>query len=373
MNFFGITAPGLEGILAAELKRLGVRVGQSVPGGVEFRGDQGSLWKANLWSRITSRIVVRADEFHASTFHELERRAKKIEWEKFIAPGSPVRFRVTCRKSKLYHSDAVAERLGNAATRTAGAKVAQDSDDEESSSDAQLFVVRIANDICTVSADSSGDLLHRRGYRQAVAKAPLRETLAAAMLVGSEWNTSAPLIDPMCGSGTIAIEAAMIARRIAPGIGREFAFEKWPDHDATGWKSLTDAARAAQLEKAPSRIIASDRDAGAVEAAKANAARAGVEEDIEIGNRSVSEIEFPEEPGWLVSNPPYGLRVGESGPLRNLYSRLGRILAERAPGYVLALLSADRALDAQLGLDLREIFRTTNGGIPVRLVTGRNS
>jgi putative N6-adenine-specific DNA methylase len=340
---------------------------------VEFRGDRANLWKANLWSRVASRIVVRADEFHASTFHELERRAKKIEWKRFVPPGSAVRFRVTCRKSKLYHSDAVAERLGKAAARAVDAKVAQDSDDEDASSDAQLFVVRLANDICTISADSSGDLLHRRGYRQAVAKAPLRETLAAAMLIGSGWKTSSPLIDPMCGSGTIPIEGAMMARRIAPGIGRRFAFEKWPDHDAAGWKSTTDAARAAELRKAPARIIASDRDAGAVEATKANAARAGVENDIEIGKRSVSEIEFPGEPGWVVSNPPYGLRVGESGPLRNLYSRLGRILEERAPGYVLALLSADRALDAQLGLDLREIFRTTNGGIPVRLVAGRHS
>ena len=136
---------------------------------------------------------------------------------------------------------------------------------------------------------------------------------------------------------------------------------------------MIDAAREAELPTAPAPIVASDRDAGAVEAASANAARAGVEQDLEISKRAVSDIEFPEGRGWLVSNPPYGLRVGESGPLRNLYSRLGRILAERAPGYVVALLSADRALDAQLGVRLREVFRTTNGGIPVRLVTGRHS
>ena len=374
MNFFGITAPGLEAILAAELRELGLRVGQNVPGGVEFRGKREDGWKANLWSRVASRIVVRADEFHASSFHELERRAKKIEWEKFIQPGSTVRFRVTCRKSKLYHSDAVAERLGKAAAKAIDAKVAEDSDDEEAaSSDAQRFIVRIANDICTISADSSGDLLHRRGYRQAVAKAPLRETLAAAMLLGCEWHASVPLIDPMCGSGTIVIEAAMMARRIAPGLRRRFIFEKWPGHDAKQWSAMIDSAREAELKKTPAPIFASDRDAGAVDAAKANAARAGVEADIEIDKRAVSDIEFPKEPGWLVTNPPYGLRVGEAGPLKNLYARLGKILEERAPGYVLGLLSADRALDAQLGLDLREVFRTTNGGIPVRLVTGRHS
>ena len=373
MNLFAITAPGLEGILATELRSLGIRIRQSVPGGVEFRGGREDLWKANLWSRVASRIVERADEFHANSFHELERRAKKIEWEKFIAPGASIRFRVTCRKSKLYHSDAVAERLGKAAQRAVNAKIAEDFDDEDAASDAQLFVVRIANDVCTISADSSGDLLHRRGYRQAVAKAPLRETLAAAMLIGSGWNSAAPLVDPMCGSGTIAIEGAMIARRIAPGIRRHFAFEGWPDHDATLWREMLESARAQQLERAPSSIIASDRDAGATQAAGANAERADVAQDIEISQRAVSDIDFPEEAGWLVSNPPYGLRVGESGPLRNLYSKLGKILAERAPGYVLALLSADRALDAQLGLDLREVFRTTNGGIPVRLVTGQHS
>ena len=373
VNIFAICAPGLEAILESELRGAGLRTTKTIAGGVEFRGSRTDLWKTNLWSRVASRIVVRTDEFHASSFHELERRAKKIEWQKFIESKSTIRFRVTCRKSKLYHSDAVAERLGKAAAKAIDAKVAEDSDDDEVAGDAQLFIVRIANDICTISADSSGELLHRRGYRQAVAKAPLRETLAAAMLLGSEWNTAAPLIDPMCGSGTIAIEAAMMARRIAPGLQRRFIFEKWPGHDAKQWNAMTDSARDAELKKAPAPVIASDRDAGAVEAAMANAARAGVEADIDIGRRAVSDTEFPEGSGWLVTNPPYGLRVGEAGPLKNLYSRLGRILKERAPGYVLGLLSADRALDAQLGLHLREVFRTTNGGIPVRLVTGRHS
>ena len=192
MNFFAMTAPGLEGIVARELKDLGMRIGKSVAGGVEFRGSAADLWRANLWSRVANRTVVRVDEFHADSFHELERRAKKIEWSQYVDRGRPVRFRVTSRKSKLYHSDAVAERLGNAAARS-GAVVADDSGDEESESDAQLFIVRVANDVCSISADSSGELLHRRGYRQAVAKAPLRETLAAAMLIGSGWDRKSPL------------------------------------------------------------------------------------------------------------------------------------------------------------------------------------
>ena len=283
MKLFAITAPGLEGILARELKQLGMKIGGSVAGGVEFIGDAGELAKANLWSRVANRIVVRVDEFHASSFHELERRAKKVEWGRYLSAGSPVRFRVTCRKSKLYHSDAVAERLANAAIRSTGAKADATLDDEESEeANGQLFIVRIANDICTISADSSGALLHRRGYRQAIAKAPLRETIAAAMLIGSEWDMTRPLVDPMCGSGTIAIEGAMMARRMAPGVGRSFAFEQWPEHDSSKWNAMVDEARQAVLPSAGAPIIASDRDAGAVAAATSNSQRAGVASEIEI-------------------------------------------------------------------------------------------
>lgn len=194
--------------------------------------------------------------------------------------------------------------------------------------------------------------------------------MAAAMLIGSGWDLARPLVDPMCGSGTIPSEAAMLARRIAPGLSRAFAFESWPDHDADAWSVMKAEARGIALPHAPGPIVASDRDAGAVAAAIANAERAGVRGDIQIDERAVSDAEYPAEPGWIVTNPPYGLRVGESAPLRNLYAGLGRIVKERAKGYRIAVLSADRALDAQLGIVLEEVFRTTNGGIPVRFLVG---
>ncbi len=366
-----MTAPGIELILARELFEMGIVPGETTPGGVIFNGKIEHVMRANLWSRVANRVTVRIDEFHASTFHELERRAKKIEWARFVSSSQTMRFRVTCRKSKLYHSDAAAERLGNAVTAAVGAKIETDTDDE-GESESQLFIVRIANDECTISADSSGSLLHRRGYRQAVAKAPLRETLAAAMLYGSEWDMNAPLVDPMCGSGTIAIEGAMMARRMAPGVARSFAFEHWPDHDATSWRSMTDKARAEVLQKAPGPIVASDRDAGAVAATQDNATRAGVRDDLDIIQQPVSAAEFPDKPGWLVSNPPYGLRLGEAAPLRNLYAQLGKLIRDRAQAYRIALLSADKSLEAQLRLELEEIFRTSNGGIPVRLVVGKD-
>jgi putative N6-adenine-specific DNA methylase len=214
MEIFVMTAPGIEGLLAREITTLGLKPGEIVNGGVTIKGGHDAIQTLNLHSRLANRVIVRIAEFHASSFHELERRAKKVEWSRFISSGDPARFRVTCRKSKLYHSDAVAERLG----RISGATATVGKDDEsDESEEGQLFVVRIAHDVCTISADSSGELLHRRGYRKAIAKAPLRETLAAAMIAGTEWDSSMPLVDPMCGAGTIAIEGAMIARNIAPG------------------------------------------------------------------------------------------------------------------------------------------------------------
>jgi putative N6-adenine-specific DNA methylase len=373
MELFAMTAPGIEGILAAELARLGVRPGASAVGGVAFSGSISDLHRVNLWSRVANRVVVRVDEFHASSFYELERRAKKVDWGRFVESGTKVRFRVTCRKSRLYHSGAVAQRLATAIEKAVGASsVSPSADEEEDDASSQLFIVRIANDVCTISADSSGELLYRRGYRQQVAKAPLRETLAAAMLYGSKWDCVSPLVDPMCGSGTIAIEAAMMARKSAPGVARRFAFERWPDHDASAWTGLIEEARNLSLPRSPAPILASDRDAGAIAATIGNASRAGVTGDIEVSERSLSAVEFPPPPGWIVSNPPYGARVGESDSLRNLYAQLGNILRDRARGYLLALLSADRALEGQLRLDLAEVFRTSNGGIPVRLVKGES-
>jgi putative N6-adenine-specific DNA methylase len=241
-------------------------------------------------------------------------------------------------------------------------------DDDQAGS--QLFVVRVVRDVCMVSADSSGALLHRRGYRRAVAKAPLRETLAAAMLIGSDWPGTVMLIDPMCGSGTIPIEAALVARRIAPGLHRPFAFQRWPGFDSGAWEQLVAETREGELPTAPAVLIGSDRDAGAVEAARANAERAGVLADITFEQRAISAVEPPQGAGWVVVNPPYGVRVSEAGSVRDLYASFGNVLRERFVGWRVGVLSPGEQLERQMGLELRERFTTVNGGIPVRLVTG---
>jgi putative N6-adenine-specific DNA methylase len=379
LSLFAITAPGLEPLAAAELRAMGIQ-GTAEPGGVAWTGTAEQMYAANLRLRTASRVTVLAAEFRARTFFELERHARKVPWERWISPGGAVRLRVTSKKSKLYHEGAIAQRVLEAIEHRVGplaAKAVGTDDEGEEEGDAQLFIVRFNRDGCTIRADASGALLHLRGYRQALARAPLRETLAAAMLLGSGWNGTTPLVDPMCGSGTIPIEGALIARRIAPGLAgpdrepRDYAFTSWPDFDVELWARVVDRAAAEILSAAPVPILGSDRDEGAIAAAASNAERAGVTGDVDFSVRAVSALEPPPGPGWMVINPPYGVRIGEKDPLRNLYAALGRTLREQCPGWTLALLSPDPGLERQVGLALQDVMRTSNGGIPVRLVVGR--
>src|SRR6476661_4693763 len=258
---FAVAAPGLEPLVADELRALQemhpMVLEAPEPGGVGFRTDRAGLYAANLHLRIASRVLVRIGAFHASAFRQLERHAARVPWDEFVGDGQPVEFRVTSRKSRLYHQEAVAERLQVAlVSRASGAA------SDQGGHPPQEFVVRLFRDQCTISADASGGLLHRRGYRLETAKAPLRETLAAAMLAGAGWTARAPLLDPLCGSGTIPIEAAMLARRIPPGIARRFAFQCWPGFDEPAWTGVLDSARTRILPASPVRLLGSDRDAG---------------------------------------------------------------------------------------------------------------
>ncbi len=353
-----------------ELAALGIAVTGEEPGAVSAMLTPRDLMRCNLHLRTASRVLVRLAQFKALNFADVEKFGRRVAWDTIVTPGRRVRLRVTCRKSRLYHSGAVAQRLMEALElRVPGvlpAGAVGDDDDEGGAE--QLFVVRLFRDQCVISADASGELLHRRGYRKATAKAPLRETLAAAMLLGAGWDGTTPLIDPMCGAGTIAIEAAMLARRMAPGRARAFAFEQWPGHDAALWRTVCAEATSAELPRAGVALLVSDRDAGAIEAAHANAARAGVAADLVIVQQSLSAVVPPAVPGLVVVNPPYGVRVGEKAPLRNLFAQLGNVL-RASPGWRLAMLSADRDLERQVRLPFADAWKSTNGGIPIRLVT----
>lgn len=381
---YAVAAPGLAPLVASELRALGIE-GTPDEGGVAWEGEVDTVYRANLWLRTATRVLVRVATFRATTFWELERRSAPLPWGEFVRPGGAAAFRVTAKKSKLYHTDAIAERLATSlAASVPGVRIGRagaDDDEAEESGAEQLFVVRVARDEVTVSADSSGAPLYQRGYRQAVAKAPLRETLAAGLLLGAGWRPGEPLVDPFCGSGTIPLEAALMTLGIAPGLAtagrapREFACVNWPVSRGGVWRKCVDDAASMAREAEPLPILGSDRDEGAIAAARGNAARAGLEGVVSFDACPVSAMRTPAQAGWVVTNPPYGVRVGELADVRRLYAAFGRVLRDRAAGWGVALLSPDGRLDGitakEAGIRLEERFRTRNGGIPVRAVSGR--
>ena len=373
LSLFAVCAPGLEPLVEAELRGLGI-AGVAEPGGVAFDGGAVELSRANLELRTATRVLRRLGTFRARTFGELERHARAVWWANVLTAGAEVRLRVSCSKSRLYHEGAVAERMYDAIGERTGARpAARAVTDDDDSADAQLIVVRFHRDVCTVSADTSGAPLHMRGYRQALAKAPLRETLAAAMLLGSRWPADVMLLDPLCGSGTIAIEAALLARRVPPALAgpdrrpRDFRFRAWPDHDSAVFDREVVRLRAAILDTALVPVLASDRNAGAIRAATSNAERAGVASDVGFEIRDLDAVRPPSGTGWLVTNPPYGVRVGdraESRAVAALLARLGRTTFSR---WTLVALTADAGLGRRLE-GSSEALRTRNGGIPVHLL-----
>lgn len=372
-NYFAVCAPGLEPFTAQELRGLDSSADSPDPvtesGGVTFKGDLSILYRANLHLRTPSRILARLGmPFLAREFPELQQKAARLPWERFLTPGQPISLRVTCHKSRLYHSDLVARNVAAALAERLGQPSPIVKTDDETDQPPQLVVVRLANDSCTVSVDSSGTILHKRGYRQAVAKAPLRETLAAAVLMASGWDKVSPLLDPFCGSGTIPIEAALMSLGIPPGVNRRFAFMDWPGFEQSVF-SIQQPTNRKQRSGAPI-IMASDRDAGAIKMSHANAERAGVADFIEFKCQAISSITPPPGSGWVVTNPPYGLRISEGKDLRNLYAQFGNVLREKCPGWDLSVLCSDPLLLGQIQVRLDTSLALVNGGVHVRLGRG---
>ncbi len=381
VRFFISCAPGIEEVLDRESRQIGLipithkdrtpisgksSAGEDT-GGLSFDGFYSHILSANLRLRSANRVIVRLGEFHAVAFSELRKKAAHLEWERYLVPGQSVNIHAVCHKSKLYHSDAVVERVFGAINdHFFLTKAPQKPCRQEAQG--QLILVRLVNDLCTISVDSSGEPLHKRGYRHATAKAPLRETLAAAMLQSSGWNGQFPLIDPFCGSGTIPIEAALLARHIPPGIAREFAFSKWPVFPKDEWLK--------QLEKSRSEIIplsvqiqGFDRDKGAVEMAAANASRAGQKSEVVFTQQAISSLEPVEKEGWIVTNPPYGIRVSADKDLRDLYARFGEILRSKFSGWNVGVVCSDQKLIGQLNIGTAfSRLRFSNGGIPVQFL-----
>lgn len=371
---FAVAAPGLAPLVAMELEGLGLAPREVTPEGVAFDADWRALATANLWLRTATRVLVRVASFRATSFRELEQRARRVDWTRVVAPGEAAALRVTCRKSRLWHSDAVAQRVHAAVAHVLGAAVplaaaADDEDDGDDAPRAQRLVVRVAHDVVTISADASGAPLHKRGWRTALAKAPMRETLAAACLLAAGYDPAAPVpfVDPLCGAGTLAIEAALLATGRAPGRWRRFAWERWAGAPPSLLSRTIRDTGADGRATCAVPIVARDRDPGAVRMARENAERAGVEAIVQVAQGELRALAPVADEGLWVSNAPWGRRVGGDADLTGLFATIGALATGAFRAWRVAVLAADEAHLRAMRVAWTPVLRTRAGGIQVVL------
>ena len=359
LEIFLVVAPGLEPVLADEARAAGFAVAGTIPGGVTLAGDWDEVRRANLTLRGATRVLARVAAFRAMHPAQLDKRARKLPWRDWLVPGVPVKIDAVCRKSRIYHAGAAATRIAGA-VEAAGMPVAEDGSNEA----AVTLKVRIEDDLCTISLDTSGDSLHRRGLKQEVNRAPMRETLAALFLRAAGFDGTEPVVDPMCGSGTFPIEAAEIAAGLLPGRARDFAFRR-----LAPFAGLDDAPPPAAPRETAFRGAGSDRDQGAIRMSRANADRAGVAHLLAFDCRPVGEAAPPDgPPGLVIVNPPYGGRIGAKSPLYGLYAAFGTRMRDAFPGWRVALVTSEPGLAKATGLDWADVGPVVDhGGRKVRL------
>jgi putative N6-adenine-specific DNA methylase len=357
-EIFLVSTPGLEAVLCAEVRDLGFADPRQVAGGVLVRGDWPEVWRANLEIRGVTRVLARIGAFHAAHLAQLDKLARKFPWGQFLRTDVPVQVEATCKKSRIYHAGAAAQRIETAIREELGAPI---------SPDAELCIkARFEDNLCTISVDTSGESLHKRGHKEAIAKAPMRETMASLFLRQCGFDGRETVVDPMCGSGTFVIEAAEIAAGLKPGRSRHFAFEHLTSFDAASWKRLLGASHGARPTV---HFFGSDRDAGAIAMSRANAARAGVSEFTVFQQHAASHVTPPPgAPGLVIVNPPYGIRIGDKRPLFALYAALGKTLQARFSGWRVGLITADASLAKATGLTFAPPGRpVSHGGLNVVL------
>lgn len=374
MTLLVTCAPGLEKLLAVEvgalLERLALH-GCTVtvaPDGVRVEvaqaDQQAAIGALNLGLGLATSVRVELGSFSASQFPQLVRKLKQLDWKPFIPTGIPVDVRVRSLRSRLYHTKAIADRTRRAIAEALGVASVDALEPDSSESHARVHVDGSENQF-SVSVDTSGEPLYRRGYRLATGKAPLRADLARALVVASGWAGDVPLGDPFCGAGTVMIEAALVASGRLPGAGRAFAFEGAPCFDAKRFAAVRERLGATATRAELPRLVGSDRDAGVIESARDNAERAGVAKLITFEVAAVSDaplfVDGSLGARTVVTNPPYGLRVGDTRTLQNLYQRVGTLVRALPAGSRAALLTPPARV-RDLGLTLERAFESNHGG-----------
>lgn len=367
-EFFASTAKGLVDPLEQELKELGLKVLDKTVGGVYFESNWEGCYKANLHSRLASRILKPILDFTAYQPEELYAQILRHDFTKYIKPTQTLSIDVTIRDSKMRDQRFVAMKIKDAIVDQFRDKfdVRPDVDNE---APALRVHVRAVKNQFNVAIDTTGDSLFMRGYRRETGEAPLKENLAAGLIKLSEWDGQSPIVDFMCGSGTFLIEAAMMAMNVAPGIHRKrFGFQSWLSFEQEAWDNIVQEAMDAEKEELPFMFYGYDIDNRVLKIAKDNAKRAGVDQVIEFKKESVATVEPPVEKGLIVINPPYGARIGDEDNLRDVYRDLGFTLKHRFKGWDAWILSGNKELIADMKLKSTRKHFVFNGNIECRFL-----
>ncbi len=367
-QYFATVARGLEPIAAQELERLGAQEVRPDFTGVHFVGDRALLYRVNLWARTIFRVLVNVAEFSCPDAETLYEEVQNISWEDYLQPYNTLAVNATGGNHKLNHTHFTALQVKNAIVDQQRRQFGERSSIDTQNPDV-LINTHIYQDRCVVSLDSSGTSLHRRGYRPAMGAAPLKETLAAALLDMAEWEPNLPFLDPLCGSGTLPLEASLKSLNIAPGLFREeFAFEKWQDFDPELWDQLLKEAETSELPNLKAPITGSDYDPETLEEARINAEKCGVAEKITLTQTELSQVEAPADSGIIICNPPYGERLGDARELGDFYKLLGDVFKQRFKGWTAYVLTGNKELAKRVGLKASRRIPVYNGSIVCSLL-----
>jgi len=365
-EFFASTPKGLVEPLEKELTELGLKVLERTAGGVFFESNWEGAYKANLHSRTASRILKPVLDFTAYQPDELYNQILRHDFTKYIKPNQTICIDATIKESKMRDQRFVAMKIKDAIVDQFRDKFDVRPDVDNENPDLRIHVRAMKNQFM-VAVDTSGDSLFMRGYRKEVGEAPLKENLAAGLLMLSEWDRQSPLVDFMVGSGTLLIEGAMMALNIAPGLHRKrFGFQRWLNYDKEVWEKLVQEAMDQEKEDLPFKFYGYDIDRRMIMVAKDNAKRAGVDHVIELKREPVATVAPPIEGGLAVVNPPYGARIGDEDNLRDVYRDLGYTLKHRFKGWDCWILSGNKDLIADLKLKSTRKHFVFNGNIECR-------
>ena len=367
-HYFATAARGLEPLLAQELEQLGAQAVEPGFCGVSFEGDQALLYRVNLWARLPFRVLVRLKTFACQDADNLYSGIQAIDWSEYLRPDLTLAVNATGKNDRLNHTHFTALQVKNAVVDQQQEQFGERSDVDLQEPDVRINL-HIDRDSCTLSLDSSGNSLHRRGYRPAVGAAPLKESLAAALIQLSGWQPDQLFYDPLCGSGTLPLEACLKSLNIAPGLFRDrFGFETWPDFDAELLEGLIKEAEANQQKFLPAAIWGSDRDGAVIEQASGNAAKSGLQDHIWFSQIELADVEAPGDSGVLLCNPPYGERLGKDSDLSAFYKLLGDVLKQRFKGWTAFVLSGNKELSQSIGLKSSQRIAVYNGSLPCQLM-----